>query len=624
MCRTLDGWRLNQPMLPTHSQARILPILLPAISGAGLAVGLALRLAGRPDWGEAIWAIATVPVLLSLLVQIIRSLRRGETGLDIVAALSMSAALAFGEYLAAAVVALMYAGGNFLESFAERRAGREMTALLSRVPRTALRMRNSHLEEVALEAVEPGDRIVVRTGEIVPVDGMAESEALLDYSSLTGESLPVKREINEAVLSGGGNVGRAFNLLARRSAAQSTFAGIVRLVEEARGSKAPMTRLADRYAIVFLIFTVVVSLGAWLWSGDPIRALSVLVIATPCPLILAVPVAIVSGLSRAAKAGVLIKGGKALEALARIRTVVVDKTGTLTGGAARLIAAHTVSNFAADEAIRIAASLDQASTHIIAQAIVAEAHARKLSLSAPTHIDETAGEGVSGRVENMNVVVGGMKYVRRHARAGNPLPLKSHKMAGAVIVALAINGKIVAIFVLADALRTGVKGFLDALRANGIERVVLASGDRQTVAEHIAAGLPIDVVKGDLSPEEKVAIVLSERRRAPVMMVGDGVNDAPALAAADVGVAMGATGAAASAEAADVVILLDRLDALLPALKIARRAKAIALESVIAGLSLSIVGMVVAAFGYLTPVEGAMIQEAIDVMVIVNALRVLR
>ena len=248
----------------------------------------------------------------------------------------------------------------------------------------------------------------------------------------------------------------------------------------------------------------------------------------------------------------------------------------------------------------------------------------KLSLSAPTHIDETAGEGVSGRVEDMHVAVGGMKYVRSHARAGETLPLKSHKMTGAVIVALAINGRIAAIFVLADALRTGVRGFLDALRANGIERVVLASGDRQSVADHIAAGLPIDVVKGDLSPEEKVAIVHLERRHAPVMMVGDGVNDAPALAAADVGVAMGATGVAASAEAADVVILLDRLDALLPALKIARRAKAIALESVIAGLSLSIVGMLVAAFGYLTPVEGAMIQEAIDIMVIVNALRVLR
>lgn len=611
-------------MFRTHSQARIFPILLPAIPGAGLAAGLTLRFAGRPDWGEAIWAIATVPVLISLLVQIIRSLRHGETGLDIVAALSMSAALAFGENLAAAVVALMYAGGKFLESFAERRAGREMTALLSRAPRTALRLRNGHLDEISLEMVAPGDRLVVRTGEIVPVDGIAESEALLDYSSLTGESLPVKREIDEAVLSGSSNVGRAFNLLARRSAAQSTFAGIVRLVEEAQRSKAPMTRLADRYAIIFLIFTVVVSLSAWLWSGDPIRALSVLVIATPCPLILAVPVAIVSGLSRAAKAGVLIKGGKALEALTRIRTVVIDKTGTLTGGAVRLIAIHTNPDLAAEEALRIAASLDQTSTHVIAQALVAEAHARKLSLSTPTHIDETAGQGVTGIVENRRVAVGGMKYVRQRASAGQTLPFEDHGITGAVIVALAIDGKIAAIFVLSDALRAGSKGFLDALRSNGVERIVLASGDRQTVAEHIAAGLPIDAVKGDLAPEQKVAVVLLERRNAPVMMVGDGVNDAPALAAADVGVAMGATGAAASAEAADVVILLDRLDALLPALLIAQRAKAIALQSVIAGLGLSMIGMFVAAFGYLTPVEGALMQEAIDVMVIVNALRVLR
>jgi P-type E1-E2 ATPase len=314
----------------------------------------------------------------------------------------------------------------------------------------------------------------------------------------------------------------------------------------------------------------------------------------------------------------------ALEGLARICTVVLDKTGTLTGGGARLIAVHTIPSLAADEAIRIAASLDQASTHVIARAIVAEAGARKLSLSTPTHIDEMAGQGISGRIEDKRVAVGGLKYVRRRAHTGGPLSLRSDKVANAAIAALAIDGKLAAIFVFADTLREGIKGFLTTLRASGIERLVLASGDRQAVADDIASGLPIDAVKGDLSPEDKVAIVHSERRRAPVMMVGDGVNDAPALAAADVGVAMGAKGAAASADAADVVILLDRLDPLLPALKIARRARAIALESVIAGLSLSIGGMIVAALGYLTPVEGAVIQEIIDIIVILNALRVLR
>jgi heavy metal translocating P-type ATPase len=599
-------------------------ILMPALAGGGLALGLLLLWTDRPEWSDVVWALATVPVLISLLIEIGLSLRRGETGLDIVAALSMSAAIMFGEYLAAAVVALMYSGGKFLESYADRRAGREMTALLSRVPRSALRLRDDHLEEVAIALVRPGDRIVVRSGEIVPVDGVADSEALIDYSNLTGESLPVKRVKGEDVLSGGSNAGRAFNVTASRSAEESTFAGIVRLVEAARTSKAPMTRLADRYAIVFLAFTVVLSGAAGLLTGDPIRALSVLVIATPCPLILAVPVAIVSGLSRAARAGVLIKGGGALEALARIRTVVIDKTGTLTGGTARLVAVHTVADLGADEALRIVASLDQTSTHAIAQALVSEARMRGLQLSVPSRIDETPGQGVEGDVGGRHAVVGGLKYVTCRASASNALSMRSHKAAGTVIVALAIDGKLSAIFVLADTLRKGVKGFLEALRKNGIDRLVLASGDRQAVADEIAATLPIDMVRGELAPEEKVAIVQSERRHWPVMMVGDGVNDAPALAAADVGVAMGAKGAAASAEAADVVILLDRLDPLLPALQIARRARTIALQSVVAGLGLSICGMIVAAFGYLTPVEGAVIQEVIDVMVILNALRVLR
>ena len=310
----------------------------------GLVVGLATQLSGWQHWAGLIWAVATVPVLVVLLIEIVVSLRRGDVGLDIIAALSMLAALVFAEYLAAVVVAVMYSGGQYLESFAERRARREMTALLARVPRSAVRYRNGRLEEVALEAIEPGDRLVIRKGDVVPVDGtIAEGLAVLDQSALTGESMPVQHTVGDTVMSGSTNAGEAFDLAALRRAAESTYAGIVRLVAAAQRSRAPMSRLADRYAMVFLAATIALAGGAWLWSGDPIRAVAVLVVATPCPLILAVPVAIVSGLSRAAKHGILIKGGQALETLARVRALVIDKTGTLTHGRARIVSTKVIS-----------------------------------------------------------------------------------------------------------------------------------------------------------------------------------------------------------------------------------------------------------------------------------------
>jgi len=601
-----------------------LTALLLAIAGLGVAGGFLLRAIGHGDWSNAVWAAATVPVLISLLIEIAGSLRRGEVGLDIVAALSMSAALIFGEHLAAAVVALMYAGGQYLESYADRRAGREMTALLARVPRSAMRRRDHGLEEVPLDAIAPGDRLVIRSGEVVPVDGVSEGDALLDYASLTGESLPVPRRAGEEVLSGAGNLGQAFDLVATRRAEESTFAGIVRLVAQARLAKAPMTRMADRYAIYFLVGTVALASAAWFYSGDPIRGLSVLVIATPCPLILAVPVAIVSGLSRAAASGVLIKGGGALEAIARVKTIILDKTGTLTGGEVRLVATHAAPGIKAEEALRLAASLDQASTHVIARALVGEAMMHRLTLVPPRDVVEYPGQGVSGEVEGRKMIVGGLAFVEGRTRRAEGLAFESEMAPGAVLVALAIEGRLVALFILADLVRAGARELLQALKHNGIERVVIASGDLQTVANHIAEGLPVDLVKGEMSPEEKVALVLAERREAPVMMVGDGINDAPALTAADIGVAMGAKGAAASAEAADAVILLDRIDPLLPAVRISHRAIAIARQSVGVGLGLSIAGMIIAALGYLTPVQGALIQEAIDVAVILNALRVLR
>ncbi|MBB3771183.1 heavy metal translocating P-type ATPase [Angulomicrobium tetraedrale] len=600
-----------------------LNIALLAIAGLGLVAGLALLLGGQAHLAKLAWTAGVAPVLAALVVEIVRSLAKGEVGLDIVAALSMSAALLVGETLAAAVVALMYSGGTFLESFAEGRARREMTDLLSRVPRTATRKRGGALEDVPLDEIEPGDLVLIRQGDIAPVDGTVENDrAMLDQSALTGESMPVRLERGQEVMSGSTNAGDAFDLRVSRRAANSTYAGIVRLVEAAQHSKAPMARLADRYSLLFLAVTLALATAAWWFTGDPIRAVAVLVVATPCPLILAVPVALVAGLSRAAHFGVLIKGAKPLESLARIRTLILDKTGTLTDGRPQVVSIDTLGALTEDEVLAFAAALDQASKHPIAQAIVAAARARGAVLPLPEQIVETAGDGVSGIINGRRVVVGGVGFVA--SQIGTAEPEGAIRNAGSVVVALAVDGKLMGHLVMADALRAGIADLFAELRRLGIRRILLATGDRRAVAEAVTAGLRLDAIRADLAPDEKVGVVLAERANGPVMMVGDGVNDAPALAAADIGVAMGARGAAASAEAADVVLLVDQLDRLLPGMDIAQRSRRIALQSVVVGIGLSILGMVAAALGYLTPVQGALLQEVIDVAVILNALRALR
>ena len=606
----------------TKAQKALRNILI-VVALSGLIVGLALWVRGDAASANAVWMGATIPVLAVLIVEIITSLRRGDFGLDVVAALSMIAALLFGEMLAAAVVALMYSGGQALEAFAERRARSEMTALLSRVPRKVMRHRDGGLEEIALDDVRPGDRLLIRRGDVVPVDGtVAGGVALLDLSALTGESLPQRLATGASVMSGASNAGDPFDLSADRLAADSTFAGIVRLVKQAETVRAPMTRLADRYALGFLLVTVALALAAWILSGDPIRAVAVLVVATPCPLILAVPVALVAGLSQAAAQGILIKGGKALEVMAGIRGMVVDKTGTLTDGQPRLVETRVADGVDAVELLRLAASLDLASHHTIAEALVAEAKMQGLTLTPPGAVVETAGDGVEGRVDGHRVCVGGRRFVA--ASCGLAEPPQGLGGPGQVTVAVGIDGVWAGELILADRLREGTAELIAGLRAFGLNRIVLATGDRPDVAETVVAGLGFDAVHAGLTPERKIAVVIEERARGLVMMVGDGVNDAPALAAADLGVAMGARGAAASAEAADVVLLVDRLDRILPGLRIARRARAIALQSVTAGIGLSVAGMVAAAFGLITPVEGALMQEAIDVAVILNALRALR
>ena len=425
------------------------------LAATGLIAGLALWLAGRADLASLAWLIGVAPALAALVVEILRSLRAGEVGLDIVAALSMTAALVFGETLAAAVVAVMYSGGSFLEAFAEGRARAEMHDLLSRVPRTATRHQNGGLEEVLLDDIAPGDRLLIRQGDVVPVDGTVASQtAFVDTSALTGEPLPVRLARGAEAMSGSTNAGEAFDLTATREAKDSTYAGIVRLVEEAQASKAPMSRLADRWSLGFLAVTVAIAFAAWWFTGDPIRAVAVLVVATPCPLILAVPVALVAGLSRAAHFGVLIKGAGPLETMARIRTLILDKTGTLTDGRPQIMSIDSAGDVAEDDILRLAAALDQASKHPMAQAIVAAAKARGFALPVPSEVTEIAGEGVAGHVEGRRVIIGGDGFVA--ARVGRMAGDHPAMTAGSVLVAVAVDGRIAGHLVMADPLREGV------------------------------------------------------------------------------------------------------------------------------------------------------------------------
>jgi heavy metal translocating P-type ATPase len=594
----------------------------------GLLAGAGAWLAGAGGAARAAWALTTAAALVPLALGVAKRLLRREVGVDLIALLAMAGALAIGEYLAGAVVALMLAGGQALEAYAGARARGELSALLGRVPRIAHRYQDGGLVSLPVAEVGAGDRLLVKPGEIVPVDGVVAGSgaaAVLDESALTGESRPVERLEGDAVKSGTVNAGGPFDLRAMATAAASTYAAIVRLVEEAQASKAPFVRLADRYALVFLPLTLLVAAAAWIAGGSPVRALAVLVVATPCPLILAAPVALIAGVSACARRGVIVKGGGALEALAVGQVLLLDKTGTLTTGVPELAAIEGFGEPGAAELLRLAASLDQVSPHVFAAALVRGARERGLRLSFPAAVEEHLGAGIRGLVEGRRVALGRLDWIA----AGQTVPPRAREVQrrtareGASNVFVAVDGAVAGALILRDPVRADTPDTLRALRRQGIRRVVMVTGDAAEAAEPVAAAIGADLLLAECTPEQKVAAVRAERATGPTIMVGDGVNDAPALAAADLGVAMGARGATASSEAADVVITLDRLDRVAEALAIARRARRIALESVLAGMGLSLVAMLVAAAGYLPPVAGALLQEAIDVAVIVNALRAL-
>jgi heavy metal translocating P-type ATPase len=600
-------------------------LALLVVTLSGLAAGGLARLAGAGAVADAGFLAAAACGLGYAVWSAAESLRRGRLGVDVIALLALAGAVAVGELLAAAVISVMLTSGRTLEAWAAERARHDLNALLARTPRTARRYRGGSLETVPLDDIAIGDVLLVAPGEVLPVDGSVTSGvAVLDESALTGEALPVEHGPGGGVRSGTLNTGGPFDLRAETSAADSTYAGIIRLVSQAERSQPPFVRLADRYAMWFLPLTLAVAAAAWAVGGAA-RAVAVLVVATPCPLILAAPVAMVSGLSAAARRGVVVKNGGVLERLAQCATMVLDKTGTLTVGRPTVTAVVPAGALPQEEILGLAASLDQVSGHVLAAAIVRAAQERGCPLVVPEGVTEQPGQGIAGTVAGRPVKLGRASWADVTGDPSWVLTVRRRaRLDGALTVFVSADGEPAGALVLEDRIRPDSRQMIRAVRRGGIRRIVLATGDRAEAAEAVGALTGVDQVRAGLTPAQKLDVVRGEQGRAPVIMIGDGINDAPALALADVGIALGARGSTASSEAADAVLTVDQLGRVGDVAALARRTRRIALQSVLAGMGMSLAAMGAAAAGLLPAVWGALLQEGIDVAVILNALRALR
>lgn len=570
------------------------------------------------------WLFSAFALVVAAIeaVQMVRQLRRGVFGVDILAIIAIVTTVIVGEYIASMIIVLMVAGGKALEDFAQGRAQRELAALLAREPQVAHRRLGGgdRVDDIAVESVAVGDVLLVRSGEVVPVDGRLSSpNASLDESSLTGESMPVQRQVGDEVLSGAVNGPVALTIVATARAADSQFQGIIALVKQAAGNRAPVVRLADRYAIPFTAVSLAIAGVAWLLSGDPVRFAEVLVLATPCPLLLAAPVAFMGGMSRAARNGIIVKGGGVLEILARIRTVVFDKTGTLTAGTPTITRVLPTGTRSADELLGLVAAAERLSSHVLASSVVAAAEAKGLLIPTAESAEETAAQGVHAVVAGIQVCVGTLAFVRSAA----PDVTEAQIHSGELAMYVAIDGRFAGAVIAADPVRTNAADTVAALASLGVTDVVMLTGDAAATARHIAGQVGITEFRADCLAVDKVDFVTGTAKR-PVLMVGDGVNDAPVLAAADVGIAMGARGATAASESAGAVILLDDISLTVGAIVIGRETVRIALQSIWLGVFLSLGLMVVAAFGVIPATVGAGIQEIVDLATILNALRAIR
>ncbi|NEM91690.1 heavy metal translocating P-type ATPase [Galbitalea soli] len=613
-----------RPSRPPRTSAppRAIRLLLryPILDLAAVVALVAGVLALSGNGGATRWVVSGFAVIVAayLSIGMVRGLLRRHWGIDILAVIAIVATIVVGEYWAGLVIVVMLAGGRALEDYAGRRARAELTALLARAPQFAHVLVDGTPRDLAIEEVRIGDSLVVRPGEVVPVDCvLLSAEATVDASQLTGESVPVEHAAGAQIPSGVVNLDGAISVRATQLAADSQYQRVVELVRAASESRAPLVRLADRYSVPFTAISLGLAGIAWWISGDPVRFAEVLVVATPCPLLIAAPIAFVAGVSRAARSGIIVKGGVTLEVLSRVRTAAFDKTGTLTFGSPEVV--DTVVEGAGrspDDLLRLIASVEQYSGHVLAGSIVRAAAERGLGLLAATEAAELTGRGVTARVDGHEVAVGKRAFIEGlGAHVDSPPPTD-----GSMAVYAAVDGRSAGHVVLADRVRPNTAETLRALAAQGVGRTIMLTGDLAATASAIAAQAGIGETRAECLPEDKVRAVASEPMR-PVMMVGDGVNDAPVLAASDVGVAMGSRGATAASESADVVIMVDDLSRLVRAVTIGSQSTAIATQAIWMGIVISIALMLVAMTGVLPAIVGALLQEGVDVLTILYALR---
>ena len=596
--------------------------ILPLIALLGMAAGGAAWALDH-SIANVVWLVTLVATGAVVVGRTLVGIWRGRWAADVVASLAIATAAVMDEPLAGLIVVVMQTGGEALERYAEGRASDAVRALEAEAPRIAHVVRDGIATDVAVQEVRVGDDLVVRPGDLVPCDGVViDGWSALDTSRLTGEPLPTTIVAGSSVQSGSVNGDRPFTMRATATAAASQYARIVELVRTAQASKAPFQRIADRSAVWFTPLTIVVAIVAVVISHDPHRALAVLVVATPCPLILAPPVAIIGGMNRAARRQIIVRNGGAIERLARVDVAVLDKTGTITIGRPAVSHVTPRGRYSSDDVLALAASVEQGASHLLARSIVEAARTAQLALPPAHDVAESAGRGVTGIVNDTPVTVGARAFVAEHLDAAERDAVLAESHPDGLTAYVSVDGRFAGTVTYADALRDEVRGMLDALRALGVGRILLLSGDHAENARAMAERVGIQEVRGDLLPGDKVDVVRALVREGhTVLMVGDGTNDAPALSAASVGIALAGHGGGVSAEAANVIVLTDDLSRVVDILEIAQRTMRIARQSVYAGIALSGIAMVVAALGYIEPVAGALLQEAIDVGVILNALR---